>query len=202
MTPKLTFLLSALDKSSNLWVSLGSLLQQTLQEWECLVLINHPMREMADSHLEVIKKIGDSRINAIHTYHDQPGWDSYWAADWALHHPSHSEWLAFPSDDSYLCPEFAGLMTAEGELNKSDLVLCDILYDCRLTGQREFLITAPEVGKVDKTSFIVRRKVWKGWGEHKPSTYGQSNCDGEAIDALVKGGMSHSKVGWPLIVHN
>lgn len=202
--PKLSFLLSAFDKPSNLWVSLGCLLQQSLQEWECLVLLNNHQEKMIDQHQHVVNSVGDSRIRMIYSSdQSQPQWESYWSADWAFESGlAKGEWLAFPSDDTYYCPEFAGLMVSEGELDQVDLVLCDILYDCRLTGKRDFLTTAPKVGLVDKTSFVVRRRTWKGFGLHKPQVYGQSNADGEVLEEMVNRGVKHSKVEWPLVVHN
>jgi len=200
--PALTFLLSAFNRPTSLWMSLGSLINQTREDWECVILMNNPSPMIAFAHQDVVEAISDPRITLLNTSHpDRPEWDSYWAADFYLDSHPTAPWIAFPSDDTYYMPEFAATLLTHTPA--SDLVHCDMIFDARTMGTpaRVLLRTSPQIGGIDKTGFIVRRSVWKGF-QSKPSTPGPSVSDGATVEFLARSGARITHVPQPLAVHN
>ena len=203
--PKITLLLSAFDRPTALWASLGSLIAQTEREWECHVLWNGETMGGQILHRGTVDSMGDGRITLWKTSHpEHPAWDCYWAADSHLDSKNvRSEWIAFPSDDSYYTPDFLEKMLSRGEGLGADLVLCDLNYDGRGNGGRRMTLSqSPRVGSVDKTAFIVRRARWKGFPNKRTESAGPSDCDGQAIERLIGDGVKWAKVDEVLAVHN
>ena len=183
---KITFLLSAYDRPATLWVSLGSLINQEEKDWECIVLDNNP----DGLNRKVVDAIRDERIHYTRPLTKGCYHSSEVGAKWAK-----GDWLCFPSDDSYYCPEFIERMTEDGGV---DLVYCNLLYDKRLRGRRAVLDVAPFECMIDKTCFIVKREKFIGFSAKDDTP----NADGRAIEAMIRMGYRHRKVHEVLVVHN
>ena len=199
---KVTFLLSAYDRPHLLWGSLGSLIAQSDPDWECIVLANHPEWGLFSQHRRVVLNISDPRISIVHSFNNEdPAWDCYWSVEAAVKQIDFKgEWLCFPSDDSYYCPEFVERMTDAGR--NADAVYCDILYDRRIGGKRSVLVTAAHNCAIDKISFTVRREKFIGFPDKPRGAPGPSICDGLAVDRMVAMGYRFHKVEECLCVHN
>jgi hypothetical protein len=195
---RVTFLLSAYDRPQSLWVSLGSLLNQSVSEWNAVVLVNHPDLGVYQRHLNIVKALKDSRISIISSYREDPKWTCYHSSELAAlkleEYGVGGDWLCFPSDDSYYVPEFIERMTEKD----ADLVYCDCLYDKRLTGKRALLITSPFPSQIDKTCFLVKRDKFIGF----PDKEATRNADGEAVLRMIQMNYRHRKVDECLAIHN
>ncbi len=107
------------------------------------------------------------------------------------------DWLCFPSDDSLYVCKFSEIMLSVD----ADLVYCDCVYRGGETAapywkQYSVLGTQPRIGKIDKTCFIVRRNLFKGFPAHL-----RNWSDGALIEDLVKQGVRHAKAPGVLVVH-
>lgn len=109
-------------------------------------------------------------------------------------------WLCFPSDDSLYVQGFSRIMLETAERTGADLVYCDCVYK---TGSEKnnwppysVLNVEPRMGKIDKTCFILRRELFKGFPPH-PKFW----CDGALIEQLVLQGVRHAKAPGCLVVH-
>jgi hypothetical protein len=110
-----------------------------------------------------------------------------------------TDWLCFPSSDGYYVPGFCELMLTAGETSGVDFVYCDTLYDPRLHGRGIYSVlhTHPQERWIDKTSFIIRKKAFKGFPPHP-----QDWRDGALVEQLVKDKVSMTKAMGVLVVHN
>jgi hypothetical protein len=116
------------------------------------------------------------------------------AADRAL-----GDWLCFPSDDSLYVQGFSRIMLETAEREKADLVYCDCVYhrpDAPHWKPYTVLNVEPRMGKIDKTCFILRRKLFKGFPPH-PKGW----SDGALIEQLVRDGVRYAKAPGVLVVH-
>ncbi len=111
------------------------------------------------------------------------------------------EWLCFPSDDSLYVCQFAEIMLRTAANTGADLVYCDCVYKGGETAAPNWrpytvLTTEPRMGKIDKTCFILRRELFKGFPPH-PKGW----SDGALIEQLVRDGVRYAKAPGVLVVH-
>ncbi len=197
---KVTFLVNSYDKPTNLWCSLGSLIQQTDPDWEAVVLLNHPDSGVRLEHKWVVDAMDDKRLITADSYKPRLSWDCYWSCEWAVDQGlAKGDWICCASDDGYYVPEFVEEMTKSDK----DLVLCDALMRKHIgNGSRRLVNILPKCGHVDKTTFMVRREKWIGFPNKNQDMQGPSNADGMAVETMVKLGYSWDKIHLPLVVHN
>ena len=197
---KISFIVSAYERPKALRTCLSSLVQQTEEDWEAIVVDNSHV-DFQLEHLALCKM--DKRIRylpksqltaikgAIHAF------SVYKATDLGIEDAT-GDWLCCPSDDSYYCPWFAERMLAHAERNDLQLVYCNIV----MGGPREHhpMICHPRLCCIDKTNWMVRRECWQGWTGASGETYPQA--DGLTIEAMVKRGLRHGRLDQCLVVHN
>ncbi len=110
------------------------------------------------------------------------------------------DWLCFPSDDSLYVQGFSRIMLQTANLHAADLVYCDCVYrqDKAAGNWPEYttLETEPRMGRIDKTCFILRRELFKGFPQH-PKGW----SDGALIEQLIAQGVRHAKAPGILVVH-
>ena len=111
------------------------------------------------------------------------------------------EWLCFPSDDSLYVADFSRIMLATANKTDADVVYCDCIYRVGTSGNNiwkdyTILESEPRMGKIDKTNFIVRRSLFKGFPEH-PRDW----RDGALIEKLKTEGATFAKAPGVLVVH-
>lgn len=202
MKPRITFLVSLFEQPLNLLVSLGSLIAQTDQNWEAVIL-NNGTNLGGSIVFRAISEYAPYKIIYRHTASKQLGWDCYWSSDLAIENRwAGGDYLCFASDDSYYVPEFVQVMCDEAEKNQWDFAYCDVLYDARVSGRRAVMSTAPQCCSIDKTCFIVRRDKWIGFPNKNTGPYQATQCDGQAIEEMVRRGYSYGKVNECLVVHS
>ncbi len=123
----------------------------------------------------------------------------YESADWVKSEAS-NPWVCFPSDDSLYVQGFSRIMLQTANLHAADLVYCDCVYrqDKAAGNWPEYttLETEPRMGKIDKTCFILRRELFRGFPPH-PKGW----SDGALIEQLVAQGVRHAKAPGCLVVH-
>ncbi len=110
------------------------------------------------------------------------------------------EWLCFPSDDSLYVCKFSEIMLRTAAETNADLIYCDCVYRQDQTIGKwppyQVLDTQPCMGKIDKTCFILRRELFKGFPPHP-----RGWSDGALIEQLVRDGVRHAKAPGVLVVH-
>lgn len=110
------------------------------------------------------------------------------------------EWLCFPSDDSLYVQGFSEVMVDTANRTRADLVYCDCIYRQEKTAGKwpayTVLETQPRMGRIDKTCFIVRRELFKGFPPHPKGWR-----DGALIEQLVGDDVRHAKAPGVLVVH-
>lgn len=210
MAPLITFLISAHSRPDSLGCLLYSLRCQTVREWSAVVLDNSTIDIINERHVNRIMDLNDSRVS----YRNPRMGDPYLTANKYLSQAA-GDWLAFPNDDTYYVPDFIRIMTdraikgpeafqyeLEALPHELDLVYCDTLYDPRRTGRWEVLDVHPSPGRIDKTSFIVRRDKFMGFIPDPVSPFG-SPCqsDGYTMQALADR-LPHGKAPGVLVVHS
>ncbi len=197
---KVTFLVNSYNSPECLWGLLGSLVVQTDQDWEAIVLLNHPDPAIRAMHDHIVEVMDYEGISTVVSYHPSLSWDCYWACEWAVDQGlAKGDWICCASDDGYYVPEFVEEMTKSDK----DLVLCDALMNKHIgTGGRRVVNSLPKVGHVDKTAFMVRREKWIGFPHKNTDMAGPSAADGMAVETMVKLGYTWDKIHLPLVVHN
>ncbi len=110
------------------------------------------------------------------------------------------EWISFPSDDSLYVYDFARILQEVGEGTKADLVYCDCVYRQEASKGDwppfNVLDVSPRMGRIDKTTFIMRRKLFKGFPAHP-----RGWRDGALIEQLMKDGARAVKAPGVLVIH-
>ena len=196
---KLSFIVSAFNRPDALRTCLSSLVQQTMPDWEAVVVDNSDRTLV--SNLEVCKI--DERITylctgdstqiegAMHKY------CVYTASEMGVRKTT-GTWLCFPSDDSYYCPWFAERMLAHAERHALQLVYCNIV----MGGPHEHhpMICSPRLCCIDKTNWLVKRSAWQGWVGAEGASYAQA--DGLTIEHMVRRGVRMGRLDQMLVVHN
>lgn len=198
--PVISFIVSVYDRVEMLNACLATLAVQECPK-EIIVCCNHPDQDIvlacgiiSDDYGAVFKNTG--AMGAIGPYES--------AEIAALE--AKGDWLCFPSDDSLYVQKFAEIMlaaayreTAEGVSSHSDLVYCDCVYhrpDEPRWKPYTVLSTEPRMGKIDKTCFILRRKLFDGFPQH-PGGW----SDGALIEQLVRDSVKHAKAPGVLCIH-
>lgn len=189
MAPKLSFIVSAFDRPIALRCCLAALELQQGGPYEIIVTDNS--REVANRHAV------DGLVRYELTWHIPPA-TCYSAANHASKLAA-GEWLCFPSDDSYYVPSFARLMLQKALADSLDLVYCDML-DTRLWPEYRHFQTAPGVGSIDKTGFIIKKGLFFQVGGFTNPSHGFS--DGHLVAAACRAGAKVGKADGILLVHN
>ena len=184
---KCSFIVSAFDRPGHLRCLLASLAIQDEPDFEAIVTDNSSDARNAT----VVNGILDPRFHHVHT-----GMRNCYESANTGALLAQGEYLCFPSDDNYYVPLFLGLMLKQ----KTDLIYCDMIYDPRMSkkGKYEAIEVHPEVRKIDKSGFLVRRSKFRPF----PWEHSVQIADGLLIEELIKDGLSHAKAPGVLWVHN
>lgn len=198
----ISFIVTACDRPLALRTCLSSLLQQTVEQFEIIVVDNSTPGPAVDEHATLCSM--DRRIRHMYVReHTRTGQNDsrhshslYKATELGVD-LSVGEWLVFPNDDSYYCPWFLERMLQAWEANHWELVYCDIVMGN--SREHHLLEAVPRVCQIDKTSFMLKRPWFTGFS-HEPVDY--PKADGLMIEDLVARGISHGRVPEVLVVHN
>ena len=125
----------------------------------------------------------------------------YEAANLALTEGNiYGDWICFPSDDSLYVCGFSEIILAEAQRTGAGLIYCDCVYrQDPLVGSwpaYQVLESSPKMGRIDKSNFIVRRKLFTGFPRHEKGW-----CDGAFVEQLVQRGVRTAKAPGCLVVH-
>jgi glycosyltransferase involved in cell wall biosynthesis len=201
--PRLSFTVCAFENPLALRTCLSSLLDQTMQDFEIIIVDNSIGSTWIDLNKDLCRMSDRIRYE--------------WTADRTNVVPSdcrHSrclytateigagmatgEWLCFPNQDSYYARVFAERMLKAVDATRCDCLYCDFVLG--LPDRRyAFVEAACHEGRVDKTAFIVRRELFKGFLD-KRTNY--ELADGLMIERLAKAGVSRRRVAECLVFHN
>jgi hypothetical protein len=181
-------------------VVLHSLAVQTYPDFEAIITDNSSI-ETQLLNRRTVTELRDARFRHIDTSALVEVKDCYWTAEWAVANECRGDWLCFPSDDSYYVPCFAETLIKAAEMNRWELVYCNMLYDARFNGQFYAPVNVqPMKNSIDKTGFLLKRNRFRTF----PGKVLEGPCkaDGELIESLLEEGIYHGKVPDFLMVHN
>ena len=201
MTPELTCIVSTFMGAAKLRCSIAALLLQD-PEVNIIVTDNTPRSSAEYSRSERVAE--ELCVRYINTCHVGGGTDPCDAATYvaALHRPELGEWLTFPSDDGYHVPLFSKIvLQTAAEHPEWDFIYWDILYDPRRTGKYEVMSVHPANCHIDKTSFMIRTKLFCEIGGFPPSP-DNGWRDAKLAEKLVAMGVKHGKAPGCLGVHS
>ena len=204
--PVLSFVVVAFENTRALRTCLSSLLDQTLppEQIEVIVVDNTPGNAGANQNRELCLGL-DPRIRYEWTAARTVLADASCRHSRCLYVATEigaklavGDFLCFPSADSYYAPVFAERMLAAAAATDSDLLHCDFVHG--LPGRKyRAMESACYTGRIDKTSFILRRSCFAGFPD-KHSDY--ETADGLLIEKLVGEGVSRRRVAEVLCFHN
>lgn len=198
--PKASFIVTAYERPAALRTCLSSIVQQTEQNWEVIVVDNSPDAGTCIVNEQVTKMSNRIRYEAVGAMTMVTGQiherSLYKATDIGVDLAT-SDWLVFPNDDSYYCPWFLERMLSAALMNAWDLVYCDLIAGG--PGGHWLLQARPKLCCIDKTNIMLRRSRYIGWPD-AGTDYAQA--DGLMIEQLVKSGVRHGRVDQALAVHN
>jgi hypothetical protein len=181
---------------------LSSLCQQTIDQWEAIVVDNSDPGPAVDEHARLCEM--DPRIRHWYvreqtamTMNDSRHSHSLYKATEMGVLRTTGEWLVLPNDDSYYTPWFLERMLRAYEENHWDLIYCDLV----MGGPREhhYMRVEPKLCQIDKTCFLLKRGWFTGFSR-EPVDY--PKADGLMIEDLVRKGIRHGRVPEILVCHN
>jgi len=190
----IAFIVSTCNDADSLLTVLSSLNNQKLNE-EIKMEVHIADNSKTDLERARTKKVCDL-FN--YTYHETHGKDCYPSAEEVVA-TLKADYLCFPSSDGYYVPGFTITMLEVAHRLESDVIYCDCLYDPRLHGRGIYSVlnTFPEMRWIDKTCFIIKSSIFKGFPPHKDRW-----CDGQLIEDLAKADYRLDKAKGVLGVHN
>jgi glycosyltransferase involved in cell wall biosynthesis len=198
---KLSFVITAFNRPLALRTCLSSIIQQTVNDWEAVVVDNSDLYLARERHESICQM--DDRVR-YHYTGDETSVDdtmhmrSLYRATEVGVTITRGQYLSFPNDDSYYVPWFAERMLDAAIRNRWDLVYCDIVMGS--AGGHWLLEAHPRLCRIDKTNFILKRERFHGFSDASGDAYPQA--DGAMIEQLVRDGVSHGRVPQILAVHN
>lgn len=191
----ISYIVSVYDRIATLHACLASLACQHGPK-EIIVCSNAIHENIIDAHggasiLYGARKVNSGRWGANSCYE---------SAEIVAEDGVRGEWLCFPSDDSLYVAGFQKIMLDTAARTGADLVYCDCVYavgsEINPWAAYSVLETQPKMGRIDKTCFILRRSLFKGFPAHE-----LGYRDGALIEQLVKGGVKMAKAPGVLVVH-
>lgn len=194
--PEISYIVNAYNRPLHLPTVIGSLLVQTHQDFEILVIDNSPNAWENVQHEAVVKMDAHERIR----YFNPRLISCYHACEFGAEQ-STGEYLCFPSDDGYYMPEFGAALLYACRNRPLDMAFCEVVHDRRCNGVYGIFNTAARCGQIDKGCFILHRSKFNGFPT-KPCTDRPCPADGEMVDMLVRDGVVCGKVDEILAVHN
>ncbi len=197
--PEISFIVSAYDRPMCLNACLATLALQT-ESLELIVCINSTDRAMYKRNEAICNRYGALALPTG----KMGARCCYSSADIAAK-VAKGEWLCFPSDDSIYMPGFSDLMLRAARESNLDLVHCNMVYDpmglIQKSGRYGLMESRPQINYIDKTNFMVKRKLFKGFPGKKIE--GHSQCDVLFIEDVMRRGARQGKPDGPILaVHN
>lgn len=111
-----------------------------------------------------------------------------------------SEYIVFPSEDSFYMPVFLTLLKQEIEKTKSDIVYVDFMHEnnCYETKNNSYI----GIGGIDSSSFAIRKSIYENSRFTQFFTPGKiGRADGLCVIDAVEKGATHSRIPLALCVH-
>ena len=201
--PRISFIVGAFENPPALRTCLSSLLEQTEKDFEIIVVDNSINSDAAESTQSVCWMSERIRYEwtSDRTAVVPPGCRHtrclYTATEIGVELAT-GGYLAFPNQDSYYAPVFAERMLRAADATGCDLVYCDFVFE-NLAGKFIAVESTPVTGRIDKTSFLLRREKFRGFPD-KTADY--EKADGWMIERLVAGGIVRKRVPEVLCWHN
>ena len=199
--PKLSWIIGAFNRPGRLRTCLASIADQTLTDWEAIVVDNSDNGDaiLDQKHLCKI----DTRIRYEHigdrSFDARIGIRSLYTATEIGVIMTTGEWLCYPNDDSYYAPWFAERMLKLAEDHNLEFVYCDLVHG-RPDIAHYALNCQPHACAIDKTNFIYKRSWYQPFPHQFDGQYGVA--DGLLVNDLVARGIRHGKLPQLLVVHN
>ncbi len=198
----ISYIVSACDRPGMLRACVASLAVQEGEKQICVTLNGD--KEQSRLNIEAVHK-----MNAMFSYTATYSDNAYDAALVFIEtrgpmgkpmNPVKGDWLCFPSDDSLYVADFGKIMIEAAVREMADLVYCDMIYKqgSESSGWKPYSIleSEPRMGKIDKTNFIIRRELFKGFPPH-PRNW----RDGALIEQVIRDGAKAAKAPGILVLH-
>ncbi len=212
----ISFIISYFDRPLSLITCVASLLQQDGGN-EIIICDNSTRVENQLVGASIENWVHDNtlglagtahKVRYLPTYVDcPPDFNSgYKAQNIGATHAT-GDWYCFPSEDCYYVPGFSRIMLQAALEHRCpdepDFVYCDMLYDPRYNqliseGIYSVVTSYPRPRFMDKSNFIVKSHLFRGFDEQHPHGYG----DWLFIDRLLKEGRRLTKAPGVLMAHN
>ncbi len=198
----ISYVVSACDRPEMLRACVASLAAQGGEKQICVTLNGD--KEQSRLNVEAVHK-----MNAMFSYTSAYSDNAYDAALVFIEtrgpmgkpfNPVKGDWLCFPSDDSLYVADFGKIMIETAVRERADLIYCDMIYKqgSESSGWKPYslLESEPRMGRIDKTNFIIRRELFKGFPPH-PRNW----RDGALIEQVIRDGAKPAKAPGVLCVH-
>ncbi len=207
----ISFVVSAYDRPKALRACLATIGAQT-EPYEVIVCCNSLQQEQIDMHREVCEEFAafaqrfelpceGARLLCTGRMGAQC---CYSSAEMVIDRGHvHGDWLVFASDDSLYVGRFTEIMLRAARTHQWDLVYCDMDYDSPMPlsdYHYGLLKVTPQMGRIDKTGFMLRRQWFKKFPGKNPAG-SWSMCDGRLIEELMEREIPHGHAGGILVVH-
>ncbi len=191
-----TYIVSTFNKSLQLMTCITSLLVQGGDK-EIIICDNSDNPDSIQGN-ESVANLAPHIIRRVDTREIEPKEYACFASANGVYKEAKGDWLCFPSDDSYYVPGYSTIMLEHAKKFNWDLVYCDFLYDPRYNGCYYQVVQAAPIARcIDKTVFMVKKEVFKGWAL-EDTTW----CDWLTFKRLIENGAKHGHVPGVMVVHN
>ena len=186
---KVSMICVAYRRPVQIKVTIASMLAQTFQDWELLVIHDGP--EGAEEIRSVCDLFADSRIRFENTevrYNDF----GHSLRELGLSKVT-GEFVGHTNDDNYYAPVYLERMVA-GLESGFDFVYCNMLHSY---GGWTPVDTVPRWGQIDGGGWLARKSILPVQWKDK-----SMNGDGHYVEQIIEAGVKVIKISGILFIHN
>jgi len=191
------FIVAASNRPQALRSCLASIQCQTEKDWFCLIMDEGYNGEIVDQFRDERFK----RIELFKRWVMDRGTLGLWPKEKGASLVPEDSYVIFPNEDTHYLPGFLMMVKAAVKECHPDIVVCDFIHE--LNGYAQVIEGAPVIGRVDSSTFAMRRNVFdtNSFSNQYEDAEMIGIADGLCVVNAVKAGATCARIAAALVVH-
>jgi GT2 family glycosyltransferase len=193
--PLVSIIVSAYQRPRQLRICLASLLAQSYENLELIVVHDGPDDGTVRAAVQLAVNGGAARVQFVETPERKNDWGNS-SKEYGAHEFARGEWIGYANDDNYYTPLYVETLIATAEDTGAGFVYSDFVHSHRGWG---VLDVRPELCRIDVSGWLARREAVLAapW----PANKADPVADGHHVVAIAAQ-TTEAKAPGVLWVHN